>query len=41
MVESVYCIEDVSIKKGEIVLNKDKNNNGNGKDKGKSWNKNK
>ena len=41
MVESVYRIEDVAIKKGNIVINKDKNNNGNGKDKGKPWNKNK
>ena len=41
MVESVYRIEDVAIKKGNIIINKDKNNNGNGKDKGKPWNKNK
>ena len=41
MVESAYRIEDVAIKKGDIVINKDKDNNGNGKDKGKPWNKNK
>lgn len=41
MVESTYHIEDVSIKKGDIVINKDKANNGNGKDKGKPWNKKK
>ena len=41
MVESAYRIEDVAIKKGDIIINKDKNNNGNGKDKGKPWNKNK
>ena len=41
MVESAYRIEDVVIKKGDIVVNKDKTNNGNGKDKGKPWNKNK
>ena len=41
MVESAYHIEDVAIKKGDIVINKDKANNGNGKDKGKPWNKNK
>ena len=41
MVESTYCIEDVAIKEGDIVVNKDKTNNGNGKDKGKPWNKNK
>ena len=41
MVESVYHIEDVAIKKGVIVVNKDKNNNGNGKHKGKLGNKNK
>ena len=41
MVESAYRIEDVAIKKGNIIINKDKNNNGNGKDKGKLWNKNK
>ena len=34
------CIEDVAIKKGDIVLNKDKGGNGNGKDKNKPWNKN-
>ena len=41
MVESAYRIEDVAIKKGDIIINKDKSNNGNGKDKGKPWNKNK
>lgn len=41
MIESFYCIEDVFIKKGDIVLKKDKNGNGNGKDKGKPWKKNK
>lgn len=41
MVESAYCIEDVSIRKGDIVLNKDKNGNENDKDKNKPWNKNK
>ena len=41
MVESAYRIEDVAIKKGDIVINKDKTNNGSGKDKGKPWNKNK
>ena len=40
MVESAFCIEDVSIKKGEITINKDKSN-GNWKDKNISWNKNK
>ena len=39
MVESAYRIEDVATKKGDIVVNKDKNNNGNGKHKGKPWNK--
>lgn len=41
MIESAYFIEDVSVKKGDIVLNKGKNVNGNGKDKKKPWNKNK
>ena len=41
MVKSAYRIEDIAIKKGDIVVNKDKTNNGNGKDKGKPWNKNK
>ena len=41
MVESAYCIEDVAIKKGDIVINKDIRGYGNGKDKNKSWNKNK
>ena len=41
MLESAYNIEDVAIKKGNIIINKDKNNIGNGKDKGKPWNKNK
>ena len=41
MVESAYRIEDATIKKGDIVINKDKVNNGNDKDKGKPWNKNK
>ena len=36
MVESAYRIEDVSVKKGDIVVNKDKTNNGNGKEKFKS-----
>ena len=40
MVESVYRIKDVAIKKGDIVVNKDKTNNGNGKEKGKPLNKN-
>ena len=39
MVESAYHIEDVAIKKGDIVINKDIR--GNGKDKNKSWNKKK
>ena len=39
MVESAYHIEDVAIKKGDIVINQDIK--GNGKDKNKSWNKNK
>ena len=39
MVESSYCIEDIAIKKGDVVINKDIR--GNGKDKNKSWNKNK
>ena len=41
MVERAYHIQDVAIKKGDIVINKDKANNENGKDKGKPWNKNK
>ena len=41
MVESAYRIEDVAIKKGENVINKNKTNNLNGKNKGKPWNKNK
>ena len=41
MVESAYRIEFVAIKKGDIVVNKEKNNNGNGKDKSKPQNKNK
>ena len=41
MVESTYRIEDVTIKKGDTVINKDKVYNRNGKDKGKPWNKNK
>ena len=40
MVKSMYHIEYVSINKGDIIVNKDKNNNGNGKDRGKPWNKN-
>lgn len=40
MVESAYHIKDVAIKKGDIVLSKDKGGNGNGKDKNKPWNKN-
>lgn len=39
MVESAYWIEDVAIRKGDIVINKD--NRGNGKDKNKPWNQNK
>ena len=39
MVESAYCIEDVSIRKGDIVINKD--TRGNGKEEKKPWNKNK
>ena len=38
MVESAYRIEDVTIKKGDIVINKDIR--GNGKNKNKPWNKN-
>lgn len=41
MVESAYHIEDVAIKKCDIVMNKDKNINRNGKDKNKHWNKKK
>ena len=41
MVESAYRTRDVAIKKGDIVINKDKNNNRNSKEKGKPWNKNK
>ena len=37
MVESAYRIEDVAIRKGDIVLNQDTRNHG--KDKGKPWNK--
>ena len=37
MVNSAYHIEGVAIKKGDIVVNKEKN----GKDKNKPWNKNK
>ena len=39
MVESAYRIEDVAIRKGDIVLNRDTRNHG--KDKNKPWNKNK
>ena len=39
MVESAYRIEDVTIRKGDIVLNQDTRNHG--KDRGKPWNKNK
>ena len=39
MVESAYQIEDVAIRKGDIVLNRDTRNHG--KDRGKPWNKNK
>ena len=39
MVESAYWIEDVSIRKGDIVLNWDTRNHG--RDKNKPWNKNK
>ena len=38
MVESAYHIEDVAIKKGDIVVNKEKNDNVNGKDTNKPWN---
>ena len=41
MIESAYHIEDVLIKKGELVYNKNKIGNQNGKDKGKPWNKRK
>lgn len=41
MVERTYRIEDVVVKKGDIILNKDKNGNRNRKYKGKPWNKNK
>lgn len=40
MVERNFHVEYVSIKKGEITINKDKYN-GNWKDKNKPWNKNK
>ena len=40
ILEIPYHIEDFSIKKGDIVLNKDKNGNENGKDKNKLWNRN-
>ena len=39
MVDSAYRIEDVAIRKGDIVLNWDTRNPG--KDKNKPWNKNK
>ena len=39
MFESAYHIEDVAIKKGDIVINRDTRNHG--KDKNKPWNKNK
>lgn len=39
MVESAYRIEDVAIRKGDIVLNRDTRNHG--KDRSKPWNKNK
>ena len=39
MVESAYQIEDVAIRKGDIVLNQDTRNHG--KDKNKPWNKKK
>ena len=41
MVERANHIEDVSIKRGDILLNNDENDNGNMKDKCKAWNKNK
>ena len=41
MVESAYRIKDVSVKNGDIFVNKDKTNNGSGKEKGKPWNTNK
>ena len=41
MVERANHIEDVSIKRGDIVLNNDENDNGNMKDRSKPWNKNK
>ena len=40
MIERMYCIENVIIKNGNIVINRDTRGNGNGKDKSKSWNKN-
>ena len=40
MVERANHIEDVSIKRGDIVLNNDENDNGNRKDKRKTWKKN-
>ena len=39
MIDSAYWIEDVAIRKGDIVLNWDTRNHG--KDRGKPWNKNK
>ena len=39
MVESAYQIEDVAIRKGDLVLNWDTRNHG--KDRGKPWNKKK
>ena len=39
MVERTYHIEDVSIRKEDIIINRD--TRGNGKDKNKPWNKNK
>ena len=39
MVERTYHIEDLFIKKHDIMLKKDNNSNGNGKDKRKLWNK--
>ena len=41
MVERDNHIEDVSMKRGDIVLNNDENDNGNRKYKSKPWNKNK
>ena len=39
MVKSAYQIEDVAIRKGDIVINWDTRNDG--KDRNKPWNKNK